>query len=161
MGRILAVDARQPDNAPTPAADDEAAGIVADREGEPAEEIVAVDALGLELDLVVLLRHVLRPGDPAHVGAAADEDRAILNGNLPFATERRALPAAKRLAVEQRLPAGVPGVGGPGPRGLLGGGQLGDDCVGFVHRPQGGEDPSGVDGDSPALPIVVGDVEDQ
>ena len=100
----MAVDVRQPDQTPTPTADDQGTWLVADGKRRGAEEIGAFESLSFERQFVVVADDVAGPGDAGHVAARRHDNTAIFNGDISLAAELRRLPAGEGFSIEKALP---------------------------------------------------------
>ena len=116
LRRIHAVDARQANHRPAPAAENQRAERVRDREGDAGEKVASFDPHRLQRDLVIRRRQ-FRPGprDAGQRSTGAEDDLAILDLDAAFAAELRRLPVREGLAVEERLPPWLGRVAAPAP----------------------------------------------
>ena len=108
FGCVHTIDARKPDHAAAPAAGDEGAKGVIDREGEAAEEVAAVDFHGLERNLIVNAGELVRVADPGEHDAGVEQELAVFDSDFTMPAEISDLPATECFAIEETLPVGAP-----------------------------------------------------
>ena len=111
LGRVVAVEVRQPHHRSIPAAVDPGTKRIVHGKDDCGEEVFALQPRRFEPDLVTRLRELARPRNARH-SAFAEPDDAISDLHFAASTERRFLPAAQRFAVEH----GHPLCGGLGPQ---------------------------------------------